>query len=410
MASQMANVEIDPSFEPHSERVAAVINPAADEFVVSTAIQSSDNAQVVHIRSPDELRAAAADWDDLWLRSDVTFPTIRAELLAQWLERFAGLAEFHAVAIKRDGRFVAALPIVRRRLGGAIRAGVLPCNEWSSSGECLLDFAADANAALSSLLKALMNLNLDLLWLDEAIPQSDRWQAFTHIAAACGLTTLLVPRWRVGRVPIQGDWESCRAGWSRKHRQHMAWSQRQLAREGELRLDLLSQLDADQAENSMRLALEIENLGWKGRTGGSVASVSGMSDFFISQARQLAAWRQLELAFLYCGERPIAFCYGQSAKGVFHSAKIGYDPRWSRFSPGQVLRYLLLERFYAEGGKTAVDFLGPMTESHAHWRPDTYTVARFAAALRPVGRLALWAYKTLRRPPIVNHSSLIPDP
>ena len=109
-------------------------------------------------------------------------------------------------------------------------------------------------------------------------------------------------------------------------------------------------------------------------------SVPGMSEFFIRQAQQLAAWGQLELAFLECDGRPIAFCYGQNAKGVFHSAKIGYDPQFARYSPGQLLRYFLLERFYTEPGRVAIDFLGPMTESHAHWRPETYTVARFAVA------------------------------
>ncbi len=118
-----------------------------------------------------------------------------------------------------------------------------------------------------------------------------------------------------------------------------------------------------------------------------------MSDFFIRQAEQLAAWGHLELAFLHCGARPIAFIYGQNAKGVFHSAKIGYDPQFARFSPGQLLRYLLLERFYSEPGRAAIDFLGPMTDSHAHWRPETYTVARFALALRPLGRMALGAYE-----------------
>jgi len=43
------------------------------------------------------------------------------------------------------------------------------------------------------------------------------------------LKSLVRPRWQVGRVRIDGDWETCQARWSRKHRQHMAWSARQLA-------------------------------------------------------------------------------------------------------------------------------------------------------------------------------------
>ncbi len=291
---------------------------------------------------------------------------------------------------------MAALPLVRRRIGGIVRAGALPCNQWSSSGECLLDLSADANCTLPMLLDALVDCNLHLLWLDEAILETERWQAFMQAAAQRRLKNMVRPRWQVGRVRIEGDWDACRARWSRKHRQHMAWSARQLAREGDVRLKLLSRLSPDEAAVWMRQAFLIENLGWKGQSGGSVAGVPGMSDFFISQARQLAAWGQLELAFLQCGGRPIAFCYGQSGKGIFHSAKIGYDPQYARFSPGQLLRYYLLERFYEDRSHTAIDFLGPLTESHEHWRPERYTVARFAAALSPFGRMALWAYKIKR--------------
>ena len=321
---------------------------------------------------------------------------MRAELLAQWIEHFAADADFHAIAVKQDGHWVAALPIVRQKLGRVVRAGALPCNQWSSSGECLLDFSADVNDVMPALFDALMDCDLHLLWLDEAILETARWQAFIHAANHRRIKSVVRPRWQVGRLRIDGDWDACRARWSRKHRQHTAWSLRQLAREGDVQLKLLSHLAPDEAAGWMRQALEIENLGWKGQSGGSVASVPGMSEFFIRQARQLAAWGQLELAFLHCGGRPIAFCYGQSAKGVFHSAKVGYDPRYAQFSPGQLLRYFLLERFYAEGGRTAIDFLGPMTESHAHWRPEKYTVARFAAALSPLGQMALWAYQQLR--------------
>ncbi|MGA2059529.1 MAG: GNAT family N-acetyltransferase [Thermoguttaceae bacterium] len=370
-----------------------VINPAAGDHVIPATILPPSTPRVIRLRSLDELRAAATDWDDLWRRSEVTFPTMRAELLAQWIEYFAADAEFHAIAVQQDGRWVAALPIVRRRIGRLIKAGVLPCNQWSSSGECLLDFSADVKQVLQLLLDALRECNLSLLWLDEAILETARWQVFMRAVADSRLKNVVRPRWQVGRVHIDGDWKGCQARWSRKHRQHMAWSARQLACEGEVRLVLLSQLAPDETAMWMRRALEIENLGWKGRSGGSVVSVPGMSEFFIRQAQQLAAWGQLELTFLQCGGRPIAFCYGQSAKGVFHSAKIGYDPRYARYSPGQLLRYFLLERFYAEPGRAAIDFLGPMTQSHAHWRPDTYTVARFAVALSALGRMALWAYK-----------------
>ena len=46
------------------------------------------NLRLMHLRSVEELRGAAADWDDLWWRSEAALPTARAELLAQWVEQF----------------------------------------------------------------------------------------------------------------------------------------------------------------------------------------------------------------------------------------------------------------------------------------------------------------------------------
>ena len=144
----MDNAEISGSFEVFPDNLTPVINPAAGDLGTPATILPPSKPQVIHLRSLEELRAAASDWDDLWRRSEVTFPTMRAELLAQWIEHFAAGAEFHAIAVQQEGRWVAALPIVRRKIGRLINAGVLPCNEWSSSGECLLDFSADVNRVM----------------------------------------------------------------------------------------------------------------------------------------------------------------------------------------------------------------------------------------------------------------------
>jgi CelD/BcsL family acetyltransferase involved in cellulose biosynthesis len=394
----MGSTELNQSWDLSRSAEALGHSSTAGEIIVPQTNRSVGAPRAIYLRSLEELRAAASSWDDLWLRGEATLPTLRAELLARWIEHFAPRARFHAVVIEQGGRWAAALPLVQRTIGRLIRAGALPCNEWSSSGDLLLDSsAAETDQTLELLIAALAECNWPLLWLEEAMLQSPRWQAFAQVLAKRDLRFVIRPRWQVGLIRIQGDWQTCQAGWSRKHRQNMARLARQLARQGEVGLTLHSRFAPGEAAVLLQRAWQIENLGWKGRVGSSVMSVPGMRDFFLRQAEQLAAWGQLELVFLHCGRRPIAFCYGQNAKGVFHSAKIGYDPEFSPFSPGQLLRYFLLEQFYAEPGRKAVDFLGPMTESHARWRPETYTVSRLGAALHPLGGAALWAYEHLRR-------------
>ncbi len=69
----------------------------------------------------DAFRPAAEAWDDLWRRSGVALPTKRAPLLIQWIERFAPHAPFVALVVEENGRWLAALPLVGRRLGAACR-------------------------------------------------------------------------------------------------------------------------------------------------------------------------------------------------------------------------------------------------------------------------------------------------
>ena len=68
--------------------------------------------RTIYLTSVEQLRAAAADWDDLWWRSETALPTARAETLAQWVEQFRPHAKFHVLIVADGPRWVAALPLV----------------------------------------------------------------------------------------------------------------------------------------------------------------------------------------------------------------------------------------------------------------------------------------------------------
>jgi CelD/BcsL family acetyltransferase involved in cellulose biosynthesis len=163
---------------------------------------------------------------------------------------------------------------------------------------------------------------------------------------------------------------------------------------GDLRLEMLSQLAPEEVHSWLQKVFAVEDSSWKGSSGSSVLRAPGMSDFFLRQARQLAEWGQLEIAILQLEGHPIASLFGFSAKGVYHAHKIGYDPRYSQFSPGQVMFWKILEQLHAQGNWKAFDCIGPMTEATSRWRPSTYTIGRMAIAPRKLlGRIALQAYR-----------------
>jgi CelD/BcsL family acetyltransferase involved in cellulose biosynthesis len=170
-----------------------------------------------------------------------------------------------------------------------------------------------------------------------------------------------------------------------------------------LQLDVHTDFTSGELEPWLKLGFAIEDRSWKGAAGTSVLRTPGMFDFFHRQALQLADAQQLQLTYLKHNDRPIAFEYGYRAKETYFSHKVGYDPAYSHFSPGQLLRALLIERLHEGNGISTVDFCGPLTDATAKWSTRKYRIAKWLIAPRRiVSRLALNGYRavsSLRRLP-----------
>lgn len=351
---------------------------------------------LVHLRSVAELSAAAPQWDVLWQRSAVAVPTARAETVVQWLDRFGSKASFCAVVVERNGSFVAVLPLVARG-PRFCRAGRLPANAWGLCGDLLLDAETDRHAALHLLVDAIAGLDWPLLSLAPVAYESDRWRALLAAARQRGMGTLTAHIDRVGQVAVRATWSEYQSLWSGNHRRHLRKARRRAELAGDLTLDVHRRFSAGELERLLRLGCQIEDLSWKGDAGTSILRSPGMFEWYLRQASQLAEWGQLRLTFLRHRGQPIAFEYGYWAKGAYYSAKVGYDPAYAHFSPGQLLRAMLFERFHADGETTLVDFWGPLTEATAKWCTHTYPVGRIAIAPdRLISRMALAGIAALR--------------
>jgi CelD/BcsL family acetyltransferase involved in cellulose biosynthesis len=352
-------------------------------------------ARLIQLDSVDDIRSAAAEWNDLWQRSDVALPIARAELIANWLDWNASRAAVSAVAIEEFGRFVAALPLTRGRLKRTVPISRIPRNDWSWAGDLLLDPAIDA-ATLEMFAKAVARIGRPLVWLDAVPFNSEGWQRFAAAADNAGLSPCKRESFRVGRIEIDHNWPAYERSWSKNHRRRMRRVEREAKSLGGATLVVHRQFEPREIEPLLRRGFEIEDLGWKGRARSSALSWPGVFEFYLEQARQIALLGQLQIAFLEVGDRPIAFEYGWNAKGIYHSFKVGYDEAFARIKPGQLLRLQLLRRFFADPAQRVFDFLGPICEATAKWLTSSYPVGRFALSGSCVGRFLIGAYRSLR--------------
>lgn len=344
-----------------------------------------------------QIRAHSAAWDDLWRRSEVSLPTSRAELVAQWIEHFARNTRLGVLVVWHGATMAAALPMVARRIGRLLGVGSLTMNYWSPNGELLFDPAEDVDAVLGLLTDGLKQQPWPLAWFDMIPTESPWWTAMIDVLRRRGVAVEVHRRWEVGRVATEGDFDVYWAARSKNLRRSVHKDLARLDRRSPTRFRFDAPT-ADQTPRQLRELFDLEYRGWKGDSGGAVLATEGMIDFYRRQAEQLAAWGDLRIAVLECEGRPIAFELGWIGKGVYHSYKVGYDPAWREFGPGHLLRHHLIRRCFDQTDIHAVDFQGPRTEALDAWTTDRYPIARLVASPRPgVGRTLWHGYRLLAR-------------
>ena len=152
--------------------------------------------QVIHIASIAELRCRGrVRWDDLWWRSNVALPTLRAGDDRPVDGAFRPEAPFHAIAVEDAGRWVAALPLVGRPAAGVLPAGWTVGNPWSTAADLLWDssWIGDVETG-AALVEAAGSLPWPLLWLEGIPLESPQWQAMRRGPA---------PRGNADRLPLR---------------------------------------------------------------------------------------------------------------------------------------------------------------------------------------------------------------
>jgi CelD/BcsL family acetyltransferase involved in cellulose biosynthesis len=375
-------------------------------------------------------RAVAGPWDDLWQRSEVTLPTARAELVAQWLEVFAPRAKLRGLLVWEDGasapRLVAALPLVGRRAKGVLPVGDLASNYWSASGELLLDPAANADAVLDLVAGGLQESPWPLLWLDLVPVATSRWRTLARVLARRGLRVDAHVRYEIGQVEVGRDFAAFEARLSKNLRRSLrkdlrrlehsvpekgtgtfclkgprptsgrypASHQRRLSPSPSVAMRLVREFAPGEVRTRLAEVFELETRSWKNQPGQAVVKTPGMVDFYCRQAEQLAAWGCLRVALLEHGGRPIAGELGWVAKGVYHSFKVAYDAAFAEFGPGHLLRMFLIEEFCRGTDAEVIDFQGPLTEALASWATRRYPIGRLVIApKRPGSRILLAGYQ-----------------
>jgi len=103
-----------------------------------------------------------------------------------------------------------------------------------------------------------------------------------------------------------------------------------------------------------RIAVEVSGKTYKQKIGWTFQSSREFGEELIEASKTGAVRGYV----LYHKGLPAAYAFCRVQKDVVYYTHISYDPQFSEYSPGTVLLYVLIERLYAEGRFTHLDFLG----------------------------------------------------
>jgi CelD/BcsL family acetyltransferase involved in cellulose biosynthesis len=109
----------------------------------------------------------------------------------------------------------------------------------------------------------------------------------------------------------------------------------------------------EQVADFLRQALAVSERSWQHRTLGQQALHDKSN---VGYFEGLARRGLLQSYLLMAGETPCAFVIGYRYAGVYHYAEVAFDEAFTRFSPGTVLLYLILEDLHACQGIETLNF------------------------------------------------------
>ncbi len=358
---------------------------------------------IIRNNEPARRDELARRWNELWNASTSRLPISYWEQIELWQSVFSPKQTVEVLVIKRDNRWVAGLPLIRKRLKGILPVCDVPYDDWTGSFELLVaKDVADDSTIYDELVAGIRSLRAPLCRIAQCATSNSPNDHLVQALARKKTCVDLASRHDVGVIDLTGanapqSWEAYQAAWSGNFRRQMRKMAKRAEELGGVELVVHQPNRAEDVAMLVQEGFAIEDRSWKGRDGSSVMRTPGMIEYFTRQAELLAANGELVLLFLKHKDALIAFEFGWSCRRVYYSPKVGFDESFGHLSPGQLLRYLWVERLFADQTHDKFDFAGPLSEATEKWTTSRYSQVRLMAGTNLIGNGLIHAYNSATR-------------
>ena len=321
-----------------------------------------------------DVKALAAEWRALAERRGNAFLT--PEWFLAWLRHCGrGWAPYVVVARTPRGRLRGLLPLVSSKGNGRRDLRVCPIGDRFHPVADARDEEAVAAAAAASAFSP-ADGGLRSLLLENIDTEGQWWRALAEASpaplAAVERDYATLPFVEVARI----SWEEYLAGRSRQLRSQLGRKLRSLRKEHDVRFRRTRLLE--EVPDDLGILFRLHDARWAERPDSSAFADPAIRAFHLEFASSAFQRGWLRLCVMEVDEVPIAALYGWLIGGRWSYYQAGFDPAWSRHSPGFLMLGETIRRAMEEGA-TEYDML----------RGDEAFKRRFATSSRTVRTLLL---------------------
>jgi CelD/BcsL family acetyltransferase involved in cellulose biosynthesis len=270
--------------------------------------------------------------DQAWecLRTPWGPPTGQLLWARAWLEVFGHEYELAVGTAARHGTPEALVPLVRRRDGGSASYELLGVHELWEPTDALYRDPEAVRAVLAAIVGR--GGSVSLKRVPARSPLVD-----AAVSAAHGRAVLV--RYHMDGCPyivLDEGWAEPEREFSPRRRSDFRRARRTAERDGPVSVEILRPTPGE-LPDLLRVAFDVEAAGWKGRGASSILDRPRLQAFYRCYAEAAAAAGILRLCFLRIGDAAAAMQVGVEWADRFWLLKMGYDERFARCSPGNLL-------------------------------------------------------------------------
>src|SRR5215212_4209232 len=328
------------------------------------------------IQIQDRMEPLVADWERL-ARQTRASPFLWPGWISAGWNAF-GAGQLWILTAYENGRLTGVLPLHRSH--GALSSA-------TNLETPLFGFLATSELVVKQLSHALFSEKPRRVDLSYFYP-TDAEVSLAHAAAdAAGYRTYADSVQAAPYITIDRAWDEYESGLRRKFRSELRRRRRRLEEEGRITLEVFD--GTESLDELLEEGFRVEGSGWKGAT--SINSDPAKLRFYTEVARWAAEHSWLRLYFLRLDGRTLAFDYCLECNKTLYGLTTGYDPAYSRFSPGKVLRYLMLARAFSEEISTC-DF-GMFEPWKREWTNAYYELRSLHMFTQKGGEQDPWYYQ-----------------